>query len=710
MLLNNLFFPSSTSLVAIRLFDDANHSIKKVLKDEWYLLNHWYVLKNNKLFRNDDEFTSHRHLYGPNVTVQAIVGKNGSGKSSLLELIYRMFNNLSYIITKGMERPKAEDIYYINGIHAKLFFETEGELGSLECNGPNITLAWGNIIEKMSANQLFDDYSKEADIRLIDNVSRCFGYALVSNYAMMSLAPIDFGNDETQDDGNWINSIYCKNDGYQACIGIEPYKGFNSINLHTQSSLFKARIESTLVESRGREFFDGYSYDKITLDVDEEYTSRKVYGKETKREKWPFIYEKRFSHYATRRSSIVYKILLSYNLTHLNLSDKTINTAATYLVWKTLSVVEVYNQFAKYRPIGNTQNYRRDAEATFKKYIEIQDDIDLNELEFSNAAGLIEDMCMELRKDRSHATLKLRQTIDFLDYAENKCKENGSWVWKQVATYDEYMERIHGGKIPTRYDDISSQFPPPIFQPIIYLKREKSLSDAEELEEKAEGVPYNTLSTGERQFMQIVASMLYHIRNVVSVKKVDGMLKYHNIFLFLDEIEVSFHPEYQQRFIKLFLDTLEKEGLLKHCNVNITIATHSPFILSDIPRNNILCLENGKNKSEAIERETFAANVYDLLNNQFFLDKFIGEFAYSKISESIKKMKEWDLYQKNGESKNIEEGEFDSVHHVINLIGDKYLRTKLTEKLLSYHPDHITAQEYLKKKQELEELKIRLKL
>jgi len=704
------FEQSSTALVAVKLFKDKNLKVRKVLKDEWYLLNNWYILKGNELVKNDDELTSHRHLYGRNVTVQAIVGKNGSGKSSLLELIYRLFNNLSYIITRGMKRPKAKDICYIDGIHAQLFFETEGRLGSLECDGPALKLQWWYIDENMSALEVSNDYTKEADIQLKEHVSRCFGYALVSNYAMMSLAPGDFGNDDTLNKENWLNAIYSKNDGYQACIGIEPYKGAGSIDLYTQYSLCRARIESMLVESRKRVFFDGYSYDKITLDVDSEYTSRKVYGRNTDRKDWKFIYEEKFDYYARRGSSIVHKILENYNLMHLNYADDTINAAATYLIWKTLSVVEVYNQFAKYRPIGHTDNFRRDAEATFRKFYEKKENSDWDEEEFGNASGLISNMCKEMRSDTSHATLKLRQTIDFLDYAEQKCKERRNWKWKKVETYDEYMAEVHGGEIPNTYDEISSQFPPPIFQPEIYFNREKNISVTDESEERTEGVPYNTLSTGERQFMQIVASMVYHIRNVVSVKKAKGMLKYHNVYLFLDEIEVSFHPEYQQRFIKLFVDTLENQGLLEYCNVNITIATHSPFMLSDIPRDNILCLECGVNKSGAIERETFAANVYDLLNNQFFLDRFVGEFAYYKISEAIRKMKEWDERKDIGGKVCMEAAEFEAVHHVINLIGDKYLRTKLTEKLLGHHPNQEAAQAYMQKKRELEDLKKKLKL
>ena len=42
---------------------------------------------------------------------------------------------------------------------------------------------------------------------------------------------------------------------------------------------------------------------------------------------------------------------------------------------------------------------------------------------------------------------------------------------------------------------------------------------------------------------------LYHLRNIISVPENAGRVKYHNVCLFLDEIELCFHPEYQRLFV-----------------------------------------------------------------------------------------------------------------------------------------------------------------
>ena len=73
---------------------------------------------------------------------------------------------------------------------------------------------------------------------------------------------------------------------------------------------------------------------------------------------------------------------------------------------------------------------------------------------------------------------------------------------------------------------------------------------------------------------------------------------------------------------------------IKH--FNIIVVTHSPFILSDIPQDNVLFLKDGKNDNEVCDFKTFGANIHDLLRTSFFLENgLVGEFANNKIEELL---------------------------------------------------------------------------
>ena len=85
------------------------------------------------------------------------------------------------------------------------------------------------------------------------------------------------------------------------------------------------------------------------------------------------------------------------------------------------------------------------------------------------------------------------------------------------------------------------------------------------------------------------------------------------------------HPNWQKKLINN-LDIILKSFKKKNTYTNIIITSHSPFILSDIPKENVIFLKNGKMENPDIK--TFGANIHTLLANGFFMcDGLMGEFA-----------------------------------------------------------------------------------
>lgn len=141
-----------------------------------------------------------------------------------------------------------------------------------------------------------------------------------------------------------------------------------------------------------------------------------------------------------------------------------------------------------------------------------------------------------------------------------------------------------------------------------------------------------------------------------------------NVLLFMDEAETTLHPDCQAHLVERIVRFLEI--FFPKLHVHIVFATHSPILLSDVPDGNVIFLEKlGDGMSRVMEadgrpRHTFAANVFDLYRNSFFMhDGTVGGFARSKLDAIM--MKICDVVQgKNKEALSAEEWE------LVELVGD----------------------------------------
>jgi predicted ATP-binding protein involved in virulence len=155
-----------------------------------------------------------------------------------------------------------------------------------------------------------------------------------------------------------------------------------------------------------------------------------------------------------------------------------------------------------------------------------------------------------------------------------------------------------------------------------------------------------------------------------------------NIILLIDEGEITLHPNWQKEYIKFLIHFLKDNF---HQNLHLILTSHSPFILSDIPKEHIIFLEKGKQVYPFKESEqTFGTNIHTLLSHGFFMNKgLVGEFAKEKIQYVINIL--------NEEIPNIEKS--DEMQHIISCIGEQFLKKKLQQKYDDVFLDEIARNE-----------------
>ncbi len=176
---------------------------------------------------------------------------------------------------------------------------------------------------------------------------------------------------------------------------------------------------------------------------------------------------------------------------------------------------------------------------------------------------------------------------------------------------------------------------------------------------------FNSLSFGEQQLLKVL-NIIYYLANLEDTKE---------LLIFLDEVDIGFHPDWQKKVIKYILDLIK---LLKEKNFHLLVSSHSPFIISDIPKQNIIFLNkdeksNSQDMTENMEIKTFGANIHTLLSHGFFMkDGLMGEFAKGKIDEVIK-------YLNDESSTEIKTN--DEAQCIINIIGEPIIKRELQRKL-----------------------------
>ena len=786
---------NSFRIIALRVLKGCESHIRRALKEDvtYFLCNDykdqydkefkWTTISKRRIENGElpkDFFSlppeidgQNKREHTPTINISAIVGKNGDGKSSLVELMLRIIYNLSKAYRFKEDQKPLTQIqgikgFQIQGVEAILYYEIEGELYDIRCsNGKTIA-----------------SFAKQGDKESLKHHQNQLFYTIVANYSIYAYNSRNF---ELEGRGNecWIDGVFHKNDSYQMPLVLNPMRTEGNFDVNLEEDLCRQRLMSLFVdkgydssEVTAREINDkkiatGFAFN-LEKDSKLETSTLRTYFQST----WKSTALKRFSDFLNgfltaingsdgdrryaeslinghvrfwlRYSELWYKYSHLFELakevmTQLykendaeynqnentdlqnyleaakyafayvdsvddedmkiilasleTVSNKTSSAKLTGLQFQRLVLIIDVCEFWYHHNCFFNHSFAEDIEkylkgdkereegcrarlyviyktiSIFSQYDRFRDIFDINWRYFYLFDDLYDKdgnneklkQCFEslfTDEEQQHIeekydTLKLRQTINFLRYQSFKTeqtkvkqKKNSFFGFGHFVTFDKLHDFIDIVKEKEGCsEETIALLPPPIFEGEILI------------EEGHHTFRMSDLSSGELQLLNSISTFIYHLHNLNYHLDSKGSLEYSYVNLILEEVELYFHPEYQRQYVYRMMRWIEQVKLDNIKAINIIMLTHSPFVLTDIPKNNVLFLQKGE-PVHVMQENTFGANIHALLQNGFFLAGVpMGEFAKKKISKMFERLHKGDYSEKLFEE--------------IKLVSEPLLKTQL---------------------------------
>lgn len=604
-----------------------------------------------------DDFYSESINGIPHIQISAIVGQNGSGKSSIIEFMMRLINDFAAATIGELQNSgqAAERLHFIDGVDGELWYILEGNAYHLKVKNCSVKLfkfsktAEGEAGKYFSEPKIIFDNGKSESCKTLAGLHTSLGdekqkmlyqsffYTLISNQSIYAYNTFDFesecNSDEKEalalgsgknekfdvEDKCWLHGLFHKNDAYRTPLVITPFRREGNIDINNERELAIERlVRLYALREDLRTINDHLLVESLTYS----YQPENQYGIERIKRKLNFreLVEK---GYSVLRNDIIAKWskAIGRNLSIYN-TKPYYDEAIDYLVYKTL---KVSYQYKEHRDFYDAACMMTDAYN-------------------SDTLGELVDA---LSKDHSHITRKIYQTLAYLMFdvydldvtVDTKGeKQNAEMTIEFKSLGSKWLsttQMTHDGmKTPLLVQlRVQAIVPPPFFSMKINLC-EKDNPDVK--------IDFETLSSGEKQQIFTISSILYHLDNIDSAHKdqsTANRVQYNNVCVVLEEIELYYHPQLQQQFIHYFLSGLKEIVLENIKSIHLIIVTHSPYVLSDIPKTNVLALK--KDEEEPVEGLlSFSANVYDILKDSFFLEGgAMGMFAQWEVAHLMACMK-----------------------------------------------------------------------
>lgn len=790
-------------LLAIQVLKECEDYIMRCLKPGMmYYLCHdydfsqslggiWTVCKRGANINTvDEKFFRIKSESSLNINVSAIVGENGSGKSSIVELILRMINNCS--INFGITAEDAQ-LKYVEGVHARSFYQTDQQICCLCVDGVQESVSVKEIAT-IENNKILLTGKELTAKELKGN----FFYTLVSNYSHYAYNTHDFKqewNKQSDENSCWLKWLFHKNDGYQTPITLHPFRDQGTISIQREKNLSNQRLLYFFInyakQNKGKGVFDyinGKRPKYLNLrDVKEsklQQTTLLRYFDDNKdvnllgeqityvKDLGTLVMKPKIKKYEDFRDKILIPL---ENLTYRVLGLDKKAHSRHYHYYRTV-LDWLLKEESKWQQEHNSKLFSRNSDlkqlidalenmvANKEVYSKIQEICnDLKEFELLNLCQIQRleilddisdywrgsgssaqriDLCFEMKpeliicdynslsqkekcyhyivyktinifetypsyhypiwrymstpvsfnkrkesssdkmdvhsaftqllndvtKEKTHITLKMRQAFYYLHHTVYDQGGRDGYVLQGEKIEDIEGICLSTERLANYYENEDEQnletLPPPIYDRHLLFEAENGKL-----------VDMDSFSSGEKQLLNTQSAIIYHLQNLNSIFKDPARMKYPQVNIILEEIELYFHPEYQRSFIYSLINLLESSGIDEHIkDVNIMIVTHSPFILSDIPKSNVLFLKDGKQVTD-MQENTFGANIHSMLQNAFFLNGVtIGDFARDRINRLF-----WKLHN---------DVITEDVYQEILLVSEPFVKSQLLKMYNERYPHH----------------------